>query len=855
MKLIDFWPPHDRDHTDKCFFTDAEDANPAVILAVHQPMALKREIYGSEGIKPILQNEEQVLAAFLEPSPDSGTLILPIIGNSGVGKSHMIAWIDANLRLRADSDKRHVVRIPKSASLRTVLNRILEGLPDAEYCDLKEQISGARLPPTLQKATGLLEIGLRVELDRLGMDAAERIRMNQGKPGDQARKNHCTPECLIALLKDPSIQRHFSSHGGKDAKWGVLSRIADRCLNGTKKSDDGPLNEFFEDDFNFIRDVETKDLAAPTKQYLRMVRSLPNGVKDIVGILNEVVDRALADLIDLGAITLSDIFQDIRKGLLKDQKELVILVEDFAVLAGIQGPLLTAMVQEANPGGVETLCTMRTALAVTEGRLMEETVMTRAKASWKIQSRPFQSNEEALRVFEDFVGAYLNAARYGATKLEESFRNREPDKSLQEWVPNFYLESADRLEDHDRVQLDAFEKSPTHKHPLFPLNPGVIRQLARRYLGDGSGYRFEPRKLIYFLLRETVGKGRAFFENGAFPYPNFHNFKFADLSLDVQPVVQSQVQSSDLNRLASVVYFWGDDPETPGQAANLKQHVLTSFGLPEIDWRAQPEDKPEEYSKEKAKPDPERENEPIEGKKFKELLDKWQREETINQTSSNRIRGLLENGINTWIDSNELLEERVEISRRVIYIPRTDQGVQDADASIVIVARDDDLKEPEKVTEFFSRIRAALRHEHKGGWDYEGSEKDFARYANLIEDLAGQFVDHVRKEGAEKAFPRANIAPLAKALLLNARLLNLAGASSNKDEDNLAAMLTTAGGEQIGAPSNDPWTRFKNSAEAPRNEMRERLLKHVSARQGTGGTQAVDASILLPAIRDLRVAK
>jgi type II secretory pathway predicted ATPase ExeA len=123
MKLIDFWPPDDQEHIGDCFFTDADSAKEAVFLAVHQPMQLVRENFRSKNVEPVLQNEDQVLQFLLKKNPANGTLILPIVGDSGVGKSHLIRWLHAHLKLRKDRDSRHIVRIPKSASLRTVLNR------------------------------------------------------------------------------------------------------------------------------------------------------------------------------------------------------------------------------------------------------------------------------------------------------------------------------------------------------------------------------------------------------------------------------------------------------------------------------------------------------------------------------------------------------------------------------------------------------------------------------------------------------------------------------------------------------------------------------------------------------------
>jgi len=86
----------------------------------------------------------------------------------------------------------------------------------------------------------------------------------------------------------------------------------------------------------------------------------------------------------LGGKTLGEVIGDIRRLLLaKDpHKELIILVEDFAALVGIQDTLAKILIQHGETDGRKTLATIRSAIAVTDGYLAgRDTLATRAVAS------------------------------------------------------------------------------------------------------------------------------------------------------------------------------------------------------------------------------------------------------------------------------------------------------------------------------------------------------------------------------------------------------------------------------------------------------------------------------------------
>jgi len=864
MRLANFWPPTDEDHM-RCFVTEAETAAEEVFLAVHQPMKLSRSFFGVDS-EPIPQTEEDVLDALLVRKPPSGTLILPIVGDSGVGKSHMIRWLDARLRLRPDHATRHIVRIPKSSSLKEVLRLILRELPGAKYDDLRRKLDEAKTPPDRLGATRTLQKELLVALENAGSEAAARIKQGSPKPDDKPRFNHCNARTLVALLQDPEINRHFTSHEGDDEqKWGVLTRISDRCLHGSKGRGAGPTeNEFLAADFGFIgsADLNLDLLSQSARLYIITLRRDPGMMADAIRFLNEVLETARSGLIDLGGVSLTELFLEIRRNLLEDGRELVLLVEDFAVLAGIQGPLLDVMIREGIRDGKQELCVMRTALAVTEGRLSDETVRTRAQARWKIESKPFASEEEAMESFQNFVGGYLNAARWGVSRLGEMFRRRSDRGDSTAWIECFFERHQDDTTESDQKQLLAFDRCKRGNYPLFPFNPGAIRQLARQYLYDRPNniYRFDPRLLINRLLISTIRDNRVLWEKGEFPPADFADFRATLLGPEVSMHARATLGDQEIRRAAPLIYFWGDDPRSKGEAASMAAGIYDAFSIPQVPWGAKPEARlPDQTPAVNQGGGPSNATTTPSKKDRKDLweeaLDDWRISGVLTQTPAKNLRNYLSDAVCSWLDANALFIEDVKSISDKIYLPKAKQSNPDLEKAVVIAATEEEFDDDVAGPRFITAIKAVVRYHERKNWDYEDGETDYARYTNFIAKLAAQAAQHLIRKGS--LLSREGITPVAQALLIGARILNLPGASANTDADNLAAMLAEAPPDpaMTGDPQT-PWQKLKFGAFRNRNELRSALLSLVSARQGSGAKiHALDSLPLLEAAAALRASK
>lgn len=857
LSLKDFWPSPE--HCDECLVTEAETADVAVFLAVHQPMRLvRRHLRGQT--EPEEKKEADLLEALLAKNPASDTLLVPIVGNSGVGKSHMIRWLDAHLQNSDDGVLRHIVRIPKSASLRRVLELILEKLPDERYEALRKELTSARMPPDLLAATYGLREKLLVALERANRQA--RARMLEGKASpeerrrEQERMTHCDPRGLPALLQDPAITAHFMATEGTGK--GVIARIAERYMQGAHVAK-GTDYHFTDDDLSLDEKIDRNTLAQPTKAYL-MTLNLREGQarKVAVSVLNEVIDPALGELLDFGGNSLADLFVKLREQLFDDGKELVLLVEDFAALAGIQGSLLDAMIREGIRDGKQHLCVMRTALAVTEGYLANrETVLTRAQYEWRIEERPFASGEEAeaIATFTNFVGGYLNAARWGKTRLQKEFKKRAKGASdLQDWLPNFYDQQQDDLDSESATTLKEFGFSTRGNHPLFPFNQGVIHQLARRHLREGNTFVFNPRELLNLVLRETLLTNRPLFDAASFPPGNYQQFVRGRLA---QPVLRELNQRADpeqLDRLAALIFHWGDDPHTPSEAACLSEVVYRAFKLPPVKWSEAPEKQTRPIKVEQAKGKETSQKKEENRDPWLQKLQDWRVKSVITSPDANKVRKFLCDAVAQWIDWESLLIEPAPVDPNRIWLPKVSIGNPTAANTLAIAITDEELKDESRADQFFSALAAVIRfHSGNRTWDYDGGDADSAAYANLICHMVGQAEDWMRRQA--HSLPREAIRPLAQSLLIGARLLGLEGGSANTDADNLAALFVSAPPE-MGAvlDTDDQWSRLKSGARRFRSDARELLLRLVAARQGTTGKteQAIDATELLAAIRELR---
>src|SRR5689334_13261455 len=135
--------------------TEAVSPSKSVFLATHAPLDIHRtSVAGGRASVTKVVTEEDVLDDFLTRTPNNGVLIMPVLGESGAGKSHLVRWINAQV---TSSPRRQVIYLPKdNTSLAQVINRLLADNHGSPFDEIRSDM--ARIGREVSQAT--LERGL-----------------------------------------------------------------------------------------------------------------------------------------------------------------------------------------------------------------------------------------------------------------------------------------------------------------------------------------------------------------------------------------------------------------------------------------------------------------------------------------------------------------------------------------------------------------------------------------------------------------------------------------------------------------------------------------------------------------------
>ena len=866
MSLLRFWPT-EADCLE-CIKPEAENPSDAVFLAVHQEMRFVRKSFQTDQAESRSQN--QLLNEFLRDEP-SGRVILPILGESGIGKSHLVRWLKVQLQQRKDRDKRHVILIPKSSSLKSVLGRILDGLDGPRYREIRSQLKSAREQMDEIRAKQQIRAELLTSIERNHTEASKRKEHAQQTGGNLSEKDklwlgHGDPRCLQSLLNDPATQKLFTI--GTSSRPGIISELARHIAKDTSASE-SPRRQFERADFIVPDELanDIKEAGQIAGRYLDKLQRTTDtkSLDDAIKLLNSIVDDAIAPLATPTDTSLAELFYEVRRQLLADNRELILLVEDFAVLAGVQKALLDAIIREGESGGKREACTIRTALAVTDGYFGNlDTVKTRAIHGWWIETGANSDEEQIVNHIGNFVAAYINAARYGAKRLEQHFA--EPN-NVGKNAPNAMDFLAPEPEE---LELLANFGQSADNYSLFPFNPSAISTIADWRLRDSSGkLRFHPRSVINEIILPVVKDTRGSYERGSFPPRNFLGSErriWADLRREVQR------KESDPERQEQYLYllhFWANKPERLVQAS-LPTGVFAAFGLkpldgsktataPQILKPLSPNEESEGSGTPPAIPEretdkPEVERDPPAIQQFIKKLDDWKNNGVLGQGEANKIRG--------WINTHLMhsINWEAELLRSVkpttntyatsIYLPRAKGNPPNVAKAFVVVADDEQFLEADTANEVFSVIRAMLRYDHYGDWNYDQSDEDFVYVANFIDshlENASAWV-HAKYKNVDGS----PVPSLVQSLLWQARQLNIESAHRTDDASQLDAVfaLPVVSGS---INEDDEWGDFLCDLFSHHKLLQEELLERVGAFQGTGKTpHAVDAFQLLSTIQEFR---
>lgn len=827
--------------------TEALQPPTHVFLAVHHPVQMFRTtltaLYKGQSTErgASLFNEQQFLDELLRPKDFA---FVPVLGNAGTGKSHLVRWLAVNI---PPSPNRHVLLVPKvDTNLWDVIDRVLK-LPgvrdDPQFDDYRSR---------LRRATSEL---------RSEKEAREKILNNLAVacgPNGPHKLQGLTEvqsdlvQQLPNLLYDPFFRETLLQDGG------VIDQLVRHTI-GTSATVER-LEEkrgFKEEDLPLrVSDIKRASLKARSF-FSQLVGDTTKTLHhEVVQWLNFHLSAAITELLELRGDALLKLMLDVRSALAAQEMELILLIEDFAKLQGIDMQLLEAIIARPHQEGRERLCPMRTVLACTKGYFgtLFDTVQTRV--DFCVTLDPPGDAGEAMpeSEVEQFVARYLNAVRL-------------PEEDLVHWLESNQVGEANATEPPPTACSGCEYRTECHEAfgerggiGLYPFNAAAVARMSERASPEG----FNPRFVIKDVLKAVLVTYAGDFRDGKFPPPALlDHFRNPRLS----PTLKDDLKRRDQNpatreRRLALIDLW----TTSERVVDLHPGVHEAFNLPPLG--APPPQPPTippipPPPTLPLPPEPPRPTPPtsLPEKLRTQLrqLEEWQNRGSLAQTLTQELRVALFSAISSRINwdaeilvegyfSNSTDPKRPFRQRSINFERQLGQRQQ----AIVQLTVPVDHK---SFTDAALAIQGLLLFSHYGNWRFQYGGQPGAyylrKYAQQLDTWAHAVLEQLRRP--TKSGSRWNPAPAAAEILaLAARMANRPAASKAATDDQVSALF-----ERIDRVECDhrsaAWKELFKSLQANHEALKDILRSHIGCTKGgSSKIQVLDAGQLLEPLRALR---
>jgi hypothetical protein len=549
------WKP---ERIDPLMDAEALQPSPADFLATHYPLRMYYQRSASDSAGRTAYTERQLLRSFLDEKKDY--VFVPILGFAGTGKSHLVRWLNAHI---PESDRRRVLLLPKvGTNLKDLIDRILKirGTEGRQFDEFRKRVRSATVDLTPSQAREHL-------LNHLASAAGPQGRHSGAKPSEA--QAHLSKE-LPNLLYDPFFRAHLLSEGG------VIDALVAQAIGTTRGSQRSERQGFKVEDLPLdLQNVS--DAGVQAKRVFQELSQLPSLAQAAVDWLNLHLDEAIARVFSLGGENLRQLMLEVRTELAKKKLELVILIEDFALLQGIDLQLLEALLVRPVQEGYPRLCDLRVALACNTGYFngLPDTVKQRADfcVNMDLEFAPSQPGELPALSESDAVGfaaRYLNAARLATREVESWFGNGANEGDLPT--------GCDRCPHREPCHASFGE---TGGVGLYPFNRTALIEMLRRTAERLDRRQFVPRDFLQFVVKDVLQRYGDDLGAGRFPPPSLHQSFGGTYRPALGPLVRQEIvrrdQPSAARRL-TLLDLWS----TADRAVDLDERIHTAFDLPKL---------------------------------------------------------------------------------------------------------------------------------------------------------------------------------------------------------------------------------------------------------------------------------
>lgn len=562
---------------------EAVSIEKADFLATHAP--LNDITYERTPQQMTDKSEQGLLHELRRCATEQRHTFVVVQGIPGTGKSHLIRWLKESY---AVTDKENlgndVILLIERAhyNLRGTLLQIIESdaFKDAAMHTQLEKLKGA----TTELSNDALADNI---LDQLRVATSEVVLPDEHLPGSFIRKR------IEKFLLDFSVRQALKKSGGP------IDRIT-RYLSVDNISGIGDYERpgFVANDFKFgirILDAiksegykEARDLADklydPDESDLR---------DELAQYLNRLLNYAIGRTTALSADDLKQMFNELRRHLRKQNRQLALFIEDITALTGIDVGLVDVLATQHTGESNREFCRLLSVIGITDNYFndhfpdnMKERVTHRLTLNAAQQGFLESDLLRTPHSTVDMAARYLNAMRLGQTALVSwSEHGARPEQ-----LPNACDACKFKTICHQAfgfVELGSDGTTPQHVG-LYPFNERAIWTM---YQGLVTITR-TPRLLLNSVLEYVLESHGKKISRGIFPPPSQElgsDFKAPPLRKLAQRSIIDMQGGKDARRIESLVLFWGTRTvDAAGIGSNhlvggLPAEVYRAFAIPFIE--------------------------------------------------------------------------------------------------------------------------------------------------------------------------------------------------------------------------------------------------------------------------------
>ena len=331
--------------------TDDMATEDAYFMATHMPFS-HLAVYegGRTQNAPTMYSEEEVFSRLI-CNPDNEHRLIIVRGDNGTGKSHLIRFLKSRLEnspstVYNPATEQLIFLRRLNNSVRGVFSQLIEQdvIKDEAVCQkIKKFIDSSDSKDEASFLTDILYSYIAA--------------VSNDQSGDTYKPVICRD--ISSYLSDSRVKEHLLREGGAISRcYTVITAPSSQVLKTTEV--------FTEEDFDVRKIIQAviRQGDPQASDFASTIKGEKDEIKKLVNYLNRFTSEVVKRCADISSESTKAVFEQLRKDLKKQGKNLTLFIEDFTGFTGIDSELITVLSTEH--GGTYTdLCRVTSIIGIT----------------------------------------------------------------------------------------------------------------------------------------------------------------------------------------------------------------------------------------------------------------------------------------------------------------------------------------------------------------------------------------------------------------------------------------------------------------------------------------------------------